>query len=42
MAENNTIEITIPNQGLTVTEVVIIKWHKNWRSVPKRRRTTGL
>lgn len=28
MAENNTIEITIPNQGLTVTEVVIIKWHK--------------
>lgn len=28
MAENNKIEIIIPNQGLTVTEVVIVKWHK--------------
>lgn len=30
MSENalNTIEVKIPNQGLTVTEVVIAKWHK--------------
>jgi 2-oxoglutarate dehydrogenase E2 component (dihydrolipoamide succinyltransferase) len=28
MADNNTTEITIPNQGLTVTEVVIAKWYK--------------
>ena len=28
MADNNTIEIIIPNQGLTVTEIVIVKWHK--------------
>jgi pyruvate/2-oxoglutarate dehydrogenase complex dihydrolipoamide acyltransferase (E2) component len=28
MADNNTIEIIIPNQGLTVTEVVIAKWHR--------------
>ena len=28
MSDNNTIEIIIPNQGLTVTEVVIVKWHK--------------
>ncbi len=25
---DNTIEIIIPNQGLTVTEIVISKWHK--------------
>lgn len=28
MADNNKIEIIIPNQGLTVTEVVIVQWHK--------------
>ena len=28
MSDNNTIEIIIPNQGLTVTEVVISNWHK--------------
>jgi pyruvate/2-oxoglutarate dehydrogenase complex dihydrolipoamide acyltransferase (E2) component len=28
MADNNTTEITIPNQGLTVTEIVIAKWYK--------------
>ena len=28
MSGNNTIEIIIPNQGLTVTEIVIAKWHK--------------
>ncbi len=31
MADNNPIEIIIPNQGLTVTEVVIVKWHKKMR-----------
>jgi len=28
MTDNNTIEIIIPNQGLTITEIVIEKWHK--------------
>ncbi len=28
MTDNNKIEIIIPNQGLTVTEVVIVQWHK--------------
>jgi len=28
MSNNNTMEIIIPNQGLTLTEVVIVKWYK--------------
>lgn len=36
MADNNTIEIIIPNQGLTVTEVVIAKWHKKTGDIVKK------
>ena len=36
MADNNTIEIIIPNQGLTVTEVVITKWHKKTGDIVKK------
>lgn len=28
MIDNNTIDIIIPNQGLTLTEVIIGKWNK--------------
>lgn len=28
MTDNNTIDITVPNQGLTITEIVIGTWHK--------------
>lgn len=28
MSDNNIMEIIIPNQGLTITEIVIAKWHK--------------
>lgn len=28
MSDNNSIEIIIPNQGLTITEIVVTKWHK--------------
>ena len=29
MANNNVTQIIAPNQGLTVTEIVIGEWHKN-------------
>ena len=36
MADSNTYEIIIPNQGLTVTEVVIEKWHRQAGDVIKK------
>lgn len=36
MENNNIIEITIPNQGLTLTEVEITNWHKKVGEVVKK------
>lgn len=37
--DKSTIEIIIPNQGLTVTEVVIAKWYKNIGDIVKKGET---